>query len=134
MQAITHRSLHIFEIVYDWNFRIVWISSSNACNLSSSILTRLCGTDQHERTYHKYGIIDTPGNNTFGFLCICRTEVGNLSSFKLCQSGLPPQCPSRTNIEMCQELVGNTTHSRTALAESVVLNFVNVFTYSSVLL
>jgi hypothetical protein len=26
---------------HDWNFRIVWISSSKACNLSSSIFTKL---------------------------------------------------------------------------------------------
>lgn len=46
-----------------------------------------------------------------------------------------PSAMSLNNkIKMYEGVDVITTHSRTALAESVVLNFVNVFTYSSVLL
>jgi hypothetical protein len=73
---------------------------------------------------------EVPRDDTFCFLCICRTQVRNLSGFKLCQCGFSTEGP-----ETYDRLANDTSKYYTVwYSESVVLNFVNVFTYSRVLL
>jgi len=80
-----------------WNFRMACISSSKACNLSSSILTRL-------------GII----------LFASSASAGH--RFAICA------------VSNCVNSGSLRKISRTADAESVVLNLAKVLTYSKVLL
>jgi hypothetical protein len=82
-----------------------------------------------------------PGNDTLSFFRICRTEVCYLSSFELCKCRLPSKRSKKemnpqdeVSARILQTQIGKETHSRTALAESVVLNLAKVFTYSRVLL
>ena len=98
----------------------------------------------------------TPRDNALRFFRVGRTQVRDLRRLKLCQLGFPAQDPKRntkrrehntyltdwlTTQSLCRHQRGKLgkcervhTYSRTADAESVVLNFAKVLTYSRVLL
>ena len=78
---------------------------------------------------------DAPRNDTFRLLRVRGAQIRDLCRLKLGQCRFTAQ---RSGVK-CDKIKTETwtrrnTHSRTALAESVVLNLPNVFTYSRVLL
>lgn len=86
----------------------------------------------------------TPGDDALRFLRVGRTQVRDLRRLELCQLRFPAQDPKKirrgggvinTRVSLFDTVPWSSSpYSRTADAESVVLNFAKVLTYSRVLL